>query len=82
MKFILGVLGGIGGLWLYCARSQQNLASVTEFGQQTQETVTTVAPTGAQRAAEVIDKAPLAPQAKQVASGIVNAGQEPSTRHI
>ncbi len=81
MKFILGVVVGIAGLWLYRARGQQTLARVPEFAQQARETVTTMATTGAQRAAQVINKGPLSPQVKDVASGMVNAAQESSTEH-
>jgi hypothetical protein len=79
MKFILGLVVGIAGAWLYRARGQQNLSGASEFVQHARESVTTVATAGAQRAAEVIDKAPLASQVKDVASPVVSTGQETST---
>lgn len=79
MKFILGLVVGIAGAWLYRARGQQNPSSMSELVQQARESVTTVATAGAQRAAEVIDKAPLPLQVKDVASRVVRTGQETGT---
>jgi hypothetical protein len=79
MKFILGLVVGIAGAWLYRARGQQNPSSMSELVQQARESVTTVATAGAQRAAEVIDKAPLPLQVKDVASRVVRTG--PRDRH-
>lgn len=79
MKFILGVVVGIAGFWLYRARGQQNLSNVSDFAQQARETVTSAATAGSRRAGEFIDKAPLPPQVKDAASGVVGTGQAPTT---
>jgi hypothetical protein len=69
----------VRGAWLYRARGQQNLSSVPELVPQARESVTTVATAAAQRAAEVIDKAPLPPQVKGVASRMVRTRHETGT---
>jgi hypothetical protein len=62
MKFFLGLIIGAAAAWYY--RSTQPDLSAPQFMEQARETVAT----GAQRAAEVIDRTPIPRRAKDVAS--------------
>ncbi len=79
MKFILGLVLGIAGAWFYRARGQQDLTNAPENIRQAQESITTVVTAEAQRATEVIDKAPIPPQVNDAASGVARTGQKTST---
>ena len=68
MKFILGVVAGAMGYWLYQSRGQQGLSSAPEFLQQARESVTSVTKAGAQRTVEAFDRAPLPQPVKDVAN--------------
>jgi hypothetical protein len=52
MKFILGVVAGAIGYWLYQSRGQQGLSSAPEFLQHARESVTPVTTAAAQRTVE------------------------------
>ena len=73
MKFLIGVvLGGLAA-WLYGSDSvrrelRDRFASAPDSLQQLQQTVASVAASGAQRVAETIDSAPVADRVKGAAS--------------
>ena len=68
MKFILGVVAGAIGYWLYQSRGQQGLSSGPEFFQHARDSVTSVTTAGAQRTVEALDRAPLPQRVKDVAN--------------
>jgi hypothetical protein len=57
MKFILGVVAGAIGYWLYQSRGQPGLSSAPEFLQHARESVTSITTAGAQRTVEAFDRA-------------------------
>jgi hypothetical protein len=68
MKFILGVVAGAIGYWLYQSRGQQAVSSAPEFLQHARESVTSATTAGAQRTVEAFDRAPLPQHVKDVAN--------------
>jgi hypothetical protein len=67
MKFFLGLIVGAAGAWYY-RTTQPDLSAAPRFVDRARDTVGTLAETGAQRAAEVIDRTPIPRRAKDVAS--------------
>jgi hypothetical protein len=68
MKFILGLLVGIGGAWLYRAWGPQNLPF--------SETISNVGSATTQKATEIIDQTPIPPQAEDVASSAPSPAEQ------
>jgi hypothetical protein len=71
MKFFLGLIIGAAGAWYY--RSTQPDMTAPQFMEHARETVGTLAETGAQRAAEVIDRTPMPRAAKDAANRVAEA---------
>jgi hypothetical protein len=73
MKLLLGIVAGVVGMWVYRSeqvrqRAQQGLSAAPEPLQKARQTVATAASSSAQRAAGVIDAAPLPEAVKQAAA--------------
>jgi len=80
MKFILGVVAGAIGYWLYTSRGRQSPTSTPEFLQHASQSVTSVVTAGAQRTVDAIDGAPLPQQVKDVASQVTTTVRAKSSR--
>ncbi len=73
VKMVMGALLGALAAWLYGSEQarkeiRERIAAAPESLKQVKQTVASVAATGAQRAAEAVDSAPLPEQVKDTAS--------------
>jgi hypothetical protein len=71
MKFFLGLIVGAAAAWYY--RSTQPDMTAPQFMEHARDTVGNLAETGAQRAAEVIDRTPIPRRAKDAATSVAEA---------
>ncbi len=88
MKFVVGVVVGVGLMWLYRSdrardEARRRLEAAPDWLHQAARTAASTAVTGAQRVSEAVDSAPLPPIVKNTASDAafnVWAAGEPLTQ--
>ena len=83
MQFVVGIVVGIVGMWLYRSeearqQAQQHLSSVPEPLQKAGQTVAATASASAQRVAGVIDATPLPAQVKETAARVTGTSGQSS----
>jgi hypothetical protein len=78
MKFVLGLIVGVGGAWLYRAWGQLNMPDdAPDFVERARESISNIASAAAPRAAEIIDQTPIPPHAEDVASSAPSTAGPP-----
>src|SRR6202040_3838812 len=79
MKFVLGLIVGVGGAWLYRAWGQLNMPDdAPEFVERARESISNIASAAAPRAAEIIDQTPIPPHAEDVAGAAPSTAEQPN----